>query len=115
MSAITHGMNIEAVRQLAGQMNQRADEIRSLLASMSAACGGTAWTGSRPRPAEPFERGLPTDVTERMCSMRTLVQAKEEISPLLGEDPTPASSMCGEPTAAHGRSGDHCGIGQELR
>jgi len=46
MSAITHGMNIEAVRQLAAQMNQRADEIRSLLASLSAALDGTAWSGA---------------------------------------------------------------------
>ncbi len=45
MSAITHGMDIEAVRQLAGQMNQRADEIRSLMAALSAALDGTAWLG----------------------------------------------------------------------
>ena len=45
MSAITHGMDIEAVRQLAAQMNQRADEIRQLMATLSNSLTGTAWSG----------------------------------------------------------------------
>lgn len=45
MSAITHGMDIAAVRQLVAQMNQRADEIRTLAASLSSALNGTAWSG----------------------------------------------------------------------
>ena len=45
MSAITHGMDIASVRQLVAQMNQRADEIRTLMTALSNALNGTAWSG----------------------------------------------------------------------
>jgi uncharacterized protein YukE len=45
MGAITHGMDVGAVRQLAAQMGQRADEIDQLSAALTAALDGAAWLG----------------------------------------------------------------------
>lgn len=45
MSAITHGMDIQAVRTLVGQMNSSAEQITQLMGALSNALGGTAWTG----------------------------------------------------------------------
>lgn len=45
MNAITHGMDIVAVRQLATQLIQRADEIEQLSSTLTGALDATAWQG----------------------------------------------------------------------
>lgn len=39
------GMDIPGVRQLASQMDQRADEIRTLMGQLTTALQGTQWVG----------------------------------------------------------------------
>ena len=43
--AITHGMNIEEVRNLGRQLQQQADNLRSLVGQLEGAVNSASWLG----------------------------------------------------------------------
>jgi hypothetical protein len=90
---ITHGMNVEQVRQLATQLNQKASGIDQILSEVNAMLQNTAWIGP---DADSFKNKWQAEGVRQLTAAKDiLTQASQAASRNASEQDTTSAAGSG--------------------